>query len=86
MNNTLGPENYPSKDDKHKSKEHLKKFFPRRQQSSFGDLVGVFAVFAEEDEREEEEGMVCAPGNKCPIGAMPKAGEEEDGKRVADDD
>ena len=78
-------ENNPTQYYKRKCQQYLSALFPCRQQSSFRNLIRVFAVFAEEDEREEEEGVVCAPGNKSPVRTMPKAGEEEDGKRVADD-
>ena len=50
------------------------------------NLVDVFAVFAEENEREEEEGMVCTPSNKCPVSTVPETGEEEDDKGVANND
>ena len=53
---------------------------------SIGDLVRVFAVLAKKDEREEEKSMVCAPSNKSPVRAMPKARKQEDDKSVADDD
>ena len=87
-------ENDPTEDDEKEGTEDLEGFAPCGEKAETlgaggvkirADLVGVFAVFAEEDEREEEEGVVCAPGNKCPVRTMPETGEEEDGKRVADD-
>ena len=88
-------ENDPAEDDEKKGTEDLEGFAPCGEKAETlgaggvkirANLVGVFAVFAEEDEREEEEGMVCAPGNKSPVRTMPKTGEEENDKRVADDD
>lgn len=79
-------EDDPAEDNKEKGTENLEGFFPCGQESSFGYLVGVFAVFAKEDEREEEKCMVCTPSNKRPVGTMPETGEKENDKRVADDD
>ena len=88
-------EDDPAEDDEKEGTEDLEGFAPCWEKAETlgaggvkirANLVGVFAVFAEEDEREEEEGMICAPGNKRPVRAMPETGEEEDGKSVADDD
>ena len=87
-------ENDPAEDDESKCQQDLEGFAPCGEKTETlgaggvkirANLVGVFAVFAEEDEREEEEGMVCAPSNEGPVCTMPETGEEEDGKRVADD-
>ena len=61
-------------------------FFPCGQESSFGNLVRVFAVLAKENEREEKEGVVGSPSYKGPIGSVPETGEKEDDKGVTDDD
>ena len=88
-------EDDPAEDDEKEGTEDLEGFAPCGEKAETlgaggvkirANLVGVFAVFAEEDEREEEEGMVCAPSNKCPVGTMPEARQKEDDKGVADDD
>ena len=78
-------EDDPAEDNKKECTKDLEGFFPCRQESSFGYLVRIFAVFAKEDEREEKEGVVCAPSYESPVGAMPESGEKEDDKGVADD-
>ena len=89
----MSTEDDPAEDDEGESKEDLEGFFQRREKAEMfvavgvgirGDLVGVFAVLAEEDEGEEKEGVVGAPSDKGPVGAMPEAGEEEDDESVAD--
>jgi hypothetical protein len=82
----LCTENNPAEDNEGEGEEDLDGFFPCREETSFGDLVGVFAVLTEEDEREEEESMVCTPSYKSPISSMPKARKKEDNKSVADND
>ena len=87
-------ENDPAEDDESKCQQDLEGFAPCGEKAETlgaggvkirANLVGVFAVFAKENEWKEEEGVVCAPGYKCPVRSMPETGEEEDDKGVADD-
>lgn len=84
----------PTEDSEEESHEDFEGLAPSGEKTEMscsggvsisGDLVGVFAVGAEEDEGQEEESVICAPGYKSPIGSMPKAGKKEDDKSVADD-
>ena len=77
-------EDNPAEDDEEEGKENLEGFAESGKETSFGDLVGVFAVHAEEDEWQEEDCVVRAPSDKRPISAMPKAGEQENDESVAD--
>ena len=79
-------EDDPAKDDKEEGTENLEGFFPCGQESTFGYLVGVFAVLAKENEWEEKEGVVGSPSYESPVRAMPETGEKEDDKGVTDDD
>ena len=47
-------------------------------------MVGIFAVLAKENEREEKEGVVGSPSDKRPVGTMPETGQKEDDKSVTD--
>ena len=90
-----GAEDDPAEDDESKRTEDLEGFLPCGEKAETlgtgrvkirANLVGVFAVFAKKDEREEKQGMVCTPSYKCPVRAMPESRQEEDNKCVADDD
>ena len=84
--NALGTEDDPADDDKAEGDEHLQGFAPSGEKATFGDLVGVFAVCTKENEREEEDGVICSPRKECPIGTVPDAGYKEDDERIADDE
>ena len=79
-------EDDPAEDDENESEEHLEGFAESGKETTFGNLVGIFTVFAEKDERQEEERVVRAPSYKRPISAMPKARQKENDKGVADND
>lgn len=87
-------EDDPTKDGEEEGEEDLEGLAPSGEKTETGcpggvgisgDLVGVFAVGAEEDEGQEEESVVCAPSDESPIGSMPKARKQENDKCVADD-
>ena len=79
-------EDDPAKDDENESEEHLEGFAESGKETTFGNLVGVFAVLAEKDKRKEEECVVRSPRKECPIGSMPDAGNQENDEGVTDDD
>ena len=95
LTNGFSAENNPAEDSKEEGTKDLERFAPGGQEAEVLDagsvciganLVGVFAVLTKKDEREEKQSVVGAPSNKRPVRTMPKAGEQEDDKGVADDD
>ena len=92
LRDSLSTEDDPAEDDEEEGNEDLEGFAPSGKKAEMffavcvcigGDLVGVFAILAEENERQKEESMVCAPGDESPIGSMPKAGEEENNEGIS---
>lgn len=86
LRDCFGAEDNPANNGKGKSQEDLQGFFPCWQQASFGNLVGVFAVLAQKNEREEKQSVIGAPSNKRPIGTVPEAGKQEDDECIADNE
>ena len=78
-----GTEDNPTHHGEHESQGHLTQLFQRGQHTAGSNDIGVFAVLAQQDERQEEAGMVESPGEESPVGAMPEAADEEDDKGVA---
>ena len=81
--NTLRPENNPPNHRQEESQKHLPQFLEGREDAPFGHLVGVLAVLAREDERQEQNGVVRAPGDEGPVGAVPETRQQEDDEGVA---
>ena len=81
----LRPENNPPNDRQKERQKHLPGLLEGREQSSFGHLVGVLAVLARQYQRQEQNGVVRAPGDERPVRAVPETRQQEDDEGVPDD-
>ena len=77
-------EEYPTEGGEEKSEQHLEELGEGRQRTGGGDGVEMAAIAAEEDEWQKEEGVVEAPEEEGPVGAMPQPTDQEDDKGVGD--
>ena len=83
LRDALGAEDDPSDDHQHECPRHLPGLAPRGIPSVGRHDVQVFAVLFQQDERQEEHGMIRAPDDERPVRTMPQATGQEDGKRIA---
>ena len=85
LSDAVGPEDDPANDDENKGQKHLATFLNVRQEAVLSYCVAVLAVLAHQDKREEEQRMVCAPGNERPVHPVPEPAHKENDKGIADD-
>ncbi len=85
VGDTVRPEYDPPEDDEQESQQHLSDLLEGGEQASVGDHVAIFAVLAQQDQREEKQGVVRAPGDEGPVGPVPESADQEDDEGVADD-
>ena len=78
----VGAEEYPSHHCEEECQQHLAKFAQGGEFAAFGHDVAVFAVFAQEDEGKEKQGVVGTPCHESPVGTVPQAANKEDDKCV----
>ena len=79
----LGPEDNPPKHRQEERQQHLPGLLEGREDAPFGHLVGVLAVLARQYQRQEQNGVVRAPGDEGPVGAVPETRQQEDDEGVA---
>ena len=82
MLDAVGTEEYPSHGCQEEGEEHLAQLAESGQQAACGNHIGVAAVAAQQDERQEKDGMIGSPGHEGPVGPMPETTDEEDDKGV----
>lgn len=68
----LRPEDNPPNHRPEERQQHLPSLLQGWEEAAFGHLVGVLAVLARQYQREEQDGVVRAPSDERPVGAMPK--------------
>ena len=82
LSDAFSPKDDPSDHGQEERQKHLSSLLESRQDASFSHLIGVFAVLARQDQGQEQEGVVGAPYDESPVGAMPEAAHQEYDERV----
>ena len=65
-------ENNPPNHRQKERHQHLTNFLESREDAPLGHLVGVLAVLARQNQRQEQNGVVRALGDEGPVGAVPE--------------
>ena len=81
--NTLGTENNPAHDNKHKRQQHHKEFLRSRQKLTFGNRTCVFTIPAPKYKWQKQQRVISTPCYESPVCTVPKPAQQKNYKCVS---
>ena len=78
----LRPEDDPADHHQHERQHHLTRLLERGQHPALGHLIRVLPVPPQQNQRQEQQGVIRAPRDERPVRTVPETAHKEDHERV----